>query len=127
MKTTSKCLALMKGCSDPEFEPRVEEIVDYRQDMAILISQFTFFGELVFPILNQSSTWQVEVKSGSTGSLCMPQYYAIRSMRSWSMCPRLMCPRLIMGASGFMRDIRDVVSFSLHPESLSTKKNSANQ
>ena len=30
MKTASKYLACMTGCWDPEFEPRVEEIVDYR-------------------------------------------------------------------------------------------------
>ena len=30
VKTASKCLARMTGCSDPEFEPSVEEIVDYR-------------------------------------------------------------------------------------------------
>ena len=30
VKTASKCLARMTGCWDPEFEPSVEEIVDYR-------------------------------------------------------------------------------------------------
>ena len=29
MKTASKCLARMTGCWNPEFEPSVEEIVDY--------------------------------------------------------------------------------------------------
>ena len=29
MKTASKCLAHMTECWDPEFEPSVEEIVDY--------------------------------------------------------------------------------------------------
>ena len=39
-----------------------------------------------FPI--QSSTWQVEVTSGSTGSSRAPQYCTrIRSMRSFSVCP----------------------------------------
>ena len=38
-----------------------------------------------FPI--QSSTWQVEVTSGSTGSSRVPQYSRIRSMRSLSKCP----------------------------------------
>ena len=37
MKAVSKCLAWMKGCWDPEFEPSIEEIVDYRwYNMAIL-------------------------------------------------------------------------------------------
>ena len=30
MKPMIKCLARMTGCPDPEFEPSVEEIVDYR-------------------------------------------------------------------------------------------------
>ena len=29
-ETVSKCLARVKGCWNPEFEPSVEEIVDYR-------------------------------------------------------------------------------------------------
>ena len=64
----------MKACWDPEFEPRSWTVDDI---MAIL-----FFGELAlrgdFPI--QSSTRQVEVMSGSTGSsrappiLCNTEY-----------------------------------------------------
>ena len=30
VNTASKCLARMTGCWDPEFEPSVEEIMDYR-------------------------------------------------------------------------------------------------
>ena len=30
LNTASKCLAHMKGCWEPEFEPSVEEIMDYR-------------------------------------------------------------------------------------------------
>ena len=40
-----------------------------------------------------TSTWQVKVTSGSTGSSCAPQY-----MRIWSMHSLLMCPRSIMVA-----------------------------
>ena len=29
VNTASKCLACMKGCWDPEFEPSLEEIMDY--------------------------------------------------------------------------------------------------
>ena len=36
MKIVSKCLALMNGCQDPKFKHSVEEIMDYRSDMAIL-------------------------------------------------------------------------------------------
>ena len=30
VKTVSKCVAHMKACWGPEFEPSIEEIVDYR-------------------------------------------------------------------------------------------------
>ena len=40
MNTASKCLARMKGCWDLEFEPSVEEIMDYRWYMAILSVRF---------------------------------------------------------------------------------------
>ena len=30
MKNVSKCLARTKDCWDPEFEPSIEEIMDYR-------------------------------------------------------------------------------------------------
>ena len=54
----------MKGCWDPEFEPSVEEIVDYPMISLWRFSQFAFSSELAFragdfPI--QSSTWQVKV------------------------------------------------------------------
>ena len=38
MKLFSKCLALMKDCWDPEFEPSVEDIMDYP-----MISLWRFF------------------------------------------------------------------------------------
>ena len=51
----------MKGCWDPEFEPSVEEIVDYPMISFWRFSQFAFSlsGQGDFPI--QSSTWQVKV------------------------------------------------------------------
>ena len=48
MKTASKCLARMKGCWDPEFEPNVGEIVDYPMKLLWRFSQFTFCSELAF-------------------------------------------------------------------------------
>ena len=47
MKTASKCLACMTGCLDPQFEPSVEDIVDYIDEIW-RFSQFDFFGELAF-------------------------------------------------------------------------------
>ena len=51
----------MKGCWDPEFEPSVEDIVDYRWDMAIFSVRFLWRARTRgdFPI--QSSTWRVKV------------------------------------------------------------------
>ena len=70
VNTISKCLAQMKGCWDPEFEPSIE---DYRWYMAILSVRFLWQARTLgdFPI--QSSTWQVKVTSGSIGSSRAPQ------------------------------------------------------
>ena len=38
----------MKGCWDPEFEPSVEEIVDYPMISLWRFSQFAFSSELAF-------------------------------------------------------------------------------
>ena len=48
LNTASKCLARMKGYWDPEFEPRVEEIVDYPMISLSRFSQFAFSSELAF-------------------------------------------------------------------------------
>ena len=72
LKTSSKYLARMKGCWDPEFEPSVEEIVDYRWDMAILSVRFLWRactrGD--FPI--QSSTWQWRSRSDQPAKAACP-------------------------------------------------------
>ena len=88
-ETVSKCLAHMKGCWDPEFEPSVEEIMNYWWYMAILSVRFPWRARTLgdFPI--QSRSWQVEVTSGSTGLSHAPQYTRIWSMRSLSMCLKL--------------------------------------
>ena len=48
VKTVSKCLARMKGCWGPEFEPSVKEIVDYPMISLLRLSQFAFSSELAF-------------------------------------------------------------------------------
>ena len=50
MKTALKCLARMTGCWDPEFEPSVEEIVDYPTISLWRFSQFAFSGEPAFRV-----------------------------------------------------------------------------
>ena len=89
VKTVSKYLACIKVCWGPEFEPSVEEIVDYWWDMVIPSVHFLWRAHTQgdFPI--QSSTWQVEVTSRSISSSYVPQYTRIQSMRSLSMCPSL--------------------------------------
>ena len=117
VKTASKCLARMTGCWDPEFEPSVEEIVDYRWDMAIFSVRFLWRARTRgdFPI--QSSTWQVEVMSGSTGSSRAPQYTRIRSIRSLSMCPSSNYGGMqYRGVILFTRDEGCSLSFSLYPQ-----------
>ena len=56
----------MKGCWDPEFEPSVEEIVDYPMISLWRFSQFAFSSELAFraggfPYSVERCTWQVKV------------------------------------------------------------------
>ena len=48
VKTVSKCLTRMKGCWGPEFEPSVEDIVDYPMISLLRLSQFAFSSELAF-------------------------------------------------------------------------------
>ena len=48
VKTVSKCLARMKSCWGPEFEPSVEDIVDYPMISLWRFSQFAFSSELAF-------------------------------------------------------------------------------
>ena len=48
MKPVSKCFARMKGYWDPEFEPSVEEIVNYPTISLWRLSQFAFSSELAF-------------------------------------------------------------------------------
>ena len=71
VKTASKCLARMKGYWDLEFEPSVEEIVDYRRYNiygdslgSLSLANSLYGGISLFSL----STWQVEVMSGSTCS-----------------------------------------------------------
>ena len=44
VKTVSKCLARTKACWNPEFEPSVEEIVDYPMIYFWRFSQFAFMA-----------------------------------------------------------------------------------
>ena len=77
----------MKGCWDPEFEPSVEEIVDYPMISFWRFSQFAFSSELAFRA--GGFPYSVEHMAGEgQPAQAAPQYCTrIRSMRSLSMCP----------------------------------------
>ena len=91
----------MKGCWDPEFEPSVEEIVDYPVISLWRFSQFAFSSELAFRA--GGFPYSVEHMAGegqrATGSSRAPQYTRVRSMRSLSTCSSSNLWRLL-----FMRD-----------------------
>ena len=77
----------MKGCWDPEFEPSVEEIVDYPMISLWRFSQFAFSSELTFRA--GGFPYSVEHMAGEGPNRlkpCAPST-RIRSMRSLSMCP----------------------------------------
>ena len=126
VKTASKCLARMKGYWDLEFEPSVEEIVDYRCDMAILSVCFLWQAHTL-PI--QSSTWQWRSRQGQPAQAAHPNIHVYGSC---AVCRcvlvRIMAAyskhgAILMRDSGCIRSL----SCSLHPESQSTKKNSASR
>ena len=122
----------MTGYWDPEFEPSVEEIMDYIDDIILWqFSQFAFFGELAiwgdFPI--QSSTWHVEITSGSTSSSHVPPILRNKEHTQFVDVSEVdnggiqQCSAVL-----FVRDegCTCSLSFSLYPESQSTIENSAN-
>ena len=75
----------MKGCWDPEFEPSVEEIVDYPTISLWRFSQFAFSSELAF----RAGGFPYSVKHmAGEGQPAQGQYCTrIRSIRSLSTCP----------------------------------------
>ena len=91
VKTVSKCLARMKGCWDPKFEPIVEGLsMIYGDSLGSLSLVSCTLGR--FPYSSRCTcgghVWLkpcVQV-SGSTGSSRVPQYMHTWSMRSLWMC-----------------------------------------
>ena len=59
-----KCLARMKGCWDPEFEPSVKEITDYPMISLWRFSQFAFSSELAFRAGGFEIPYSVEHMAG---------------------------------------------------------------
>ena len=85
---------LMTGCWDPEFEPSVEEIVNYRWDVAIFSVHFLWSAHTLggFPV--QSSTYHGRSRS-HLGQLAHAARPILCNM-IWSMHNLSMCPRSIM-------------------------------
>ena len=80
----------MKDCWDPEFEPSIEDIMDYPMISLWRFSKFAFSSELAFRA--GGFPYSVEHMAGegqpAQAARPGPQYYTrIRSMRSLSMCP----------------------------------------
>ena len=79
VNTASKCLVRMKGSWDLEFEPSVEEIMDYRwYNMVILSVSFLWRARALggISLFSLACTRQVEVMSGSIGSSRAPTEHA---------------------------------------------------
>ena len=85
----------MKACWGPEFEPSVEDIVDYPMISLWRFSQFAFSSELAFRA--GGFPYSVEhVADEGQPAQAAPQYCTrIRSMRGLSMCPSSNLWRLI--------------------------------
>ena len=93
---------------DPEFEPSVEEIVDYPMMYGDSLSSLSLASSLSGGVSLFSCA---HGRSRSTGSSRAPQYYTrIRSMRSLSMCPSSNYGDV------FMRDSGCSLSCSLYPQ-----------
>ena len=101
----------MKGCWDPEFEPSVEEIVDYPMISLWRFSQFAFSSELAFRAGGFPYSVEHMAGEGQPAQAARPNIVRIRSMRSLSMCPSSNLWRLL-----FMRDSGCSLSCSLHAQ-----------
>ena len=99
MKTVSKCLVRMKGCWDPEFEPSVEEIVDYPMISLWRFSQFAFSSELAFRA--RGFPYSVEHMAGEGQSV-----QAVRPNigRVYGACAVCQCVLVRIYGGVFMRD-----------------------
>ena len=129
MKSVSKCLARKKGCWDPEFEPSIEEIVDYWWDMAIFSVLFLWrartLEQFPYSVLCRlrSCPGQPARCTPQCATLCNTehvQFVDVSKVNNGQLT-------LALAVWDFSWGTRDVVSFSLHPESQSTKNNLANR
>ena len=101
VKTVSKCLARMKGCWDPEFEPSVEEIVDYPMISFWRFSQFAFSSELAFR--TGGLPYSVEHVAGE-GQLQPAQATRPNIVRVYGACAVCQCVLVRIYGGVFVRD-----------------------
>ena len=79
----------MKGCWDPEFEPSVEQIVDYPMISLWRFSQFAFSSELAFRAGGFPYSVEHMAGEGQPAQAVRPNIVRVYGacMRSLSMCP----------------------------------------
>ena len=86
----------MKGCWDPEFEPSVEEIVDYPMISFWRFSQFAFSSELAFRA--GGFPYSVEHVAGECQAACP------NIVRVYGACAVCQCVLVRIYGGVFMRD-----------------------
>ena len=91
----------MKGCWDPEFEPRVEEIVDYPMISLWRFFQIAFPSELAFRA--GGFPYSVEHLAGE-GQLAHAQAARPNIVRVYGTCAVCQCVLVRICGGVFMRD-----------------------
>ena len=99
VKTVSKCLARMKGCWGPEFEPSVEEIVNYPMISLLRLSQFAFSSELVFRAGGFPYSVEHMAGEGQPAQAARPN-----SVRAYGACAVCQCVLVRIYGGVFVRD-----------------------
>ena len=99
VKTVSKCLARMKGCWGLEFEPSVEEIVDYPMISLLRLSQFVFSSELAFRAGGFPFSVEHMAGEGQPAKAARPNI-----VRAYGACTVCQCVLVRICGGVFMRD-----------------------
>ena len=110
----------MEACWGPEFEPSVEEIVDYPMISLWRFSQLAFSSELAFRAGGFPYSVEHVAGEGQPAQAARPNIVCVYGAWSLSMCPSSnLWWRLREGLWTYS------LSFSLRPESQLETKNSA--
>ena len=99
VKTVLKYLARMKGCWGPEFEPNVQEIVDYPMISLLHLSQFAFSSELAFRAGGFPYSVEHMVGEGQPAQAARPNI-----VRAYGACAICQCVLVRIYGGVFVRD-----------------------